>query len=147
MSGFWRARWAGAVSAWSLLQLGMEIPSQEVPKKCPEPRKTERQKEMPTADQGQLEAPEDGIEVEIGNVKLLLELGPVEVRPGHLVGRHVCGGGVRFGVELSPRKLKAEAGSSSEAQSSESRPGRVASGSMMSNGLARTPAGGRKRVC
>ena len=47
---------------------------------------------MPTADQGQLEAPEDGIEVEVGDVELFLERGPVEVRvrPGPLVGRHVC---------------------------------------------------------
>jgi hypothetical protein len=42
-----------------------------------------------TADQGQLDAPDDGIEVEMRYVKLLFQLGFGEVRPP--VGRHICG--------------------------------------------------------
>jgi hypothetical protein len=37
-----------------------------------------------TADQRQLDAPDDGIDVEMGHVKLLFQLGLVDVRP--LVG-------------------------------------------------------------
>ena len=79
---------------------------------------------MPTADQGQLEAPDDGIEVEIGDVELFFELGLVEVRPGPLVSRHVCGGGVKDATRESLGKLEAQSEARSEAQS-ESRPGRV----------------------
>jgi len=50
-----------------------------------------------TADQGQLDAADDGIEVEIRDIELLLQLRLVEAWPD--VGRHVCGRLIGLGNE------------------------------------------------